>query len=235
MDDAPNYDELAAVLEVLASPTRLRLMRALCTPQQITYIRLPPESGQAGGSPDRAITRQAVRDHLRRLGDFGLVNAGAPSSGAVGSSYSLNHQRLFALIEEIRKLGRLRAPGLRDPGETADLGDLRAGAAPVVGAPHLLVVHGATEGLRFPLPRSGAPRWTLGRRAAHHVVVDWDPYVSSDHLVIMRESAGFAVEDFGSNRNGSSLNFARIPAGRTRIEHGDVLGVGKTLLVFRER
>jgi transcriptional regulator of acetoin/glycerol metabolism len=117
--------------------------------------------------------------------------------------------------------------------------------APEVVAPHLFVV------LECSRPSAGGSRHSLahvqrvvvgrGARRASERMVDEamptlaihlpDSRVSSRHARIVREGAGFVVEDLGS-RNGTRVNGARIEA-PTPVEDGDLVEVGHTILRYR--
>jgi DNA-binding CsgD family transcriptional regulator len=73
---------------------------------------------------------------------------------------------------------------------------------------------------------------TIGRAATNDVALGWDDQVSRVHARLERVGTAWTIVDDGLSRNGSYLNGVRI-AGRKRLEHGDTLRVGGTVLVFR--
>ncbi len=82
----------------------------------------------------------------------------------------------------------------------------------------------------LPVPIAGEP---VGR--------DWfqasgiaDTRVSTSHIVFTRPGGGLFVQDIGS-RNGTWANGAKLTKGeRVPVSDGDILRVGRTLLVYRE-
>jgi pSer/pThr/pTyr-binding forkhead associated (FHA) protein len=77
---------------------------------------------------------------------------------------------------------------------------------------------------------------TIGRSSSCEVCLSWDARVSRRHarleLVGDDPAYDWTVVDDGSSRNGSYLNGLPI-TGRARLQEGDGLSVGRTLLVFR--
>lgn len=73
---------------------------------------------------------------------------------------------------------------------------------------------------------------TIGRAPTNDIPLGWDDKVSRVHTRLERIGDAWTVVDDGLSRNGSFLNGARV-AGRKRLEHGDTLRIGGTLLVFR--
>jgi pSer/pThr/pTyr-binding forkhead associated (FHA) protein len=77
---------------------------------------------------------------------------------------------------------------------------------------------------------------TIGRSSSCDVCLSWDARVSRRHarleLVGDDPTYDWTVVDDGSSRNGSYVNGLRI-TGRARLQDGDGLSVGRTLLVFR--
>lgn len=219
-------DRLAEVLSALASPNRLALLRQLRQPRCVTEIRLPPEEGE-----ERPIARQAVRVHLRKLMDAGVV---APVERGPGASvaYLVNHQRIFAITEEVRALAALRP----DEGavDQPTLDDVRQGRREDV-FPRFLLVRGLHEGRTFPVraPAEGSA-WLVGRKPSASICIDYDPYVSLENTRVTWSGGRYAVESLPSSRNGTTLNFRPVAGGRPEpIHHGDLLGVGRTLLLFQ--
>lgn len=71
----------------------------------------------------------------------------------------------------------------------------------------------------------------IGRMAGNDVVLDWDPEVSRTHAQLERIGGDWVLVDDGLSRNGSTVNAE--PMRRRRLEDGDVLRLGATLLTFR--
>jgi predicted component of type VI protein secretion system len=73
----------------------------------------------------------------------------------------------------------------------------------------------------------------VGRAPACEVQLDYDPYLSGEHCSLERAGEGFAVRDAGS-RNGTWVNWVQLPRrGAQVLKPGDVLGVGRSLLVLQ--
>jgi pSer/pThr/pTyr-binding forkhead associated (FHA) protein len=75
-------------------------------------------------------------------------------------------------------------------------------------------------------------RLTLGRGDACDVAVPWDREASRVHALLERLHEEWSVVDDGGSRNGSFVNGERL-SGRRRLRDGDVLRIGRTLIVFR--
>ncbi len=228
-----DFPKLADFLEALANPGRLELLHILREPRAVSDIELAPSTTDAA-SPDRNITRQAVRKQLARLEEAGLVSRLRGEQGAV-DEHVVNHQMLFALMEELRRVTRLTPTVGPPPSSTMTAG--RADPTrPSTGA-RVVIVHGAHEGRAFPLRPSAAAEgrgWVIGRRARLAVTLDYDPFLSQEHAEIRARGAGFEVIDLPSNKNGTEINWEPVPrGGAAPLRHGDVIGVGRTLLLFR--
>ena len=75
-------------------------------------------------------------------------------------------------------------------------------------------------------------RVTLGRSPENDVSLGWDGEVSRLHAEIERVGEHWLVIDDGVSRNGTFVGNERV-TGRRRLEDGDVVRIGGTLLVFR--
>lgn len=223
-----DYEAIAQALEVLSNPNRLRALRQLLTPRKIGEIELEAQRSGGAGAKGATVSREGVRQHLARLHELGVVQRRDAEGG--GHEYIVDQGRLFALTEDIRQLGRLR-PRERWSRETMH-GGLQ-GRASEPGGPRLVVVHGVEEGQAFGLG-SGQDPWIIGRAPGCEVTVDHDPFVSRENTRIELGGDGFEVSDLPSSRNGTTLNWRPLEAEEpAELEHGDVLGVGRTLLLFR--
>jgi hypothetical protein len=99
------------------------------------------------------------------------------------------------------------------------------------GCPFLLYRDG-DDGQRI-VDLGGAPeRLTIGRSRTNGLVVDWDAEVSRVHATLERLGEEWTLVDDGRSRNGTFLGGERIH-GRTRLNDGDAIGVGRTVIVFR--
>lgn len=217
-----DYGFLERALEALANPVRLRLLAFLVAPHYLEEI-----GAHLGQS------RQGARKHLDALTEAGLVERrpGTRPTGPV-TEYLLNPQGLFLVHDEFGKLGALK-PSSDDAVmvRTRVEGGPR-GASPVAGGPCFHVVGGFAPGLRTALTRRDGPPWTLGRDGRCAVVVGHDPYASNRHAEVRWEQGRHVVVDLAST-NGTQHNWATLPrGGSAALRHGDVVGVGRTLLLF---
>jgi pSer/pThr/pTyr-binding forkhead associated (FHA) protein len=72
---------------------------------------------------------------------------------------------------------------------------------------------------------------SIGREPRSAVRLDWDDEVSRTHALLERIGSAWTLVDDGLSRNGSFVNGRRVQ-GRRRLEDGDAITVGRTLLVF---
>jgi hypothetical protein len=99
------------------------------------------------------------------------------------------------------------------------------------GRPFLLYRDG--DGVQRILDLSSAPeRLTIGRSGSNGVVLEWDDEVSRVHVTLERLGAEWTLVDDGRSTNGTFVDGERIH-GRTRLDDGAVIGVGRSLIVFR--
>lgn len=231
MDGPEDAATLADALRALSTPARIRLLREVRTPKTVTEIVL---RGAAAKGTGRVLARQTVKEHLDRLVGMGLVVArGAERGRGSTREYVVNHQALFSLGEEVRALARLR------PSEAlAGLTRISppAGPAPQRPGPHLVLVKGLDEGQAFDLrpPAAGPADWVIGRRRGLAVSLDFDAFVSSENTRITWDGSRHWVEDLPHSRNGTLLNFRALEKGHPQaLARGDVVGVGRSALVFR--
>ncbi len=229
---------LVESLKALSSENRLELLALLRNPRTIDEIVLTPGPTRAGSRPERPLARQTVREHLEQLVATGIVRVRLTDRhGKRGQQeFVLDRARLFAALEDIRKLGSLTAFVPLDPGDTRVAG--REPEPAWDEGPKLVLVHGVKEGTAFPL-RSELLKegrgWVIGRREGVAVNLSYDPFVSHHHAEILRDGERFRLMDLRTARNGTLVNWHRLPVGgEARLEPGDVIGVGRSLLVFRQ-
>lgn len=230
-----DYDTLADVLTGIAYPMRLELLEMLRFPKFLSEIHLQPRRSWGGETPERPAARQTVQAHLDKLEDAGLVRVEAVPDGArTINRYSVDHTRLYALVEDLRRVSALQPGNALADDATGTLAGGRA--PPTVTGPRLVLVHGLYEGKTFPLTPATATegRWTIGRRRGIAASLDYDPFVSLDNAIVTREGEdAFRVADVDGSKNGTLVNWALLRRGEARLlRPGDVVGVGRSLLTF---
>lgn len=107
--------------------------------------------------------------------------------------------------------------------------DTAPAAEPSSDALHYRDPDGAER--RFSLTEA-TPRLILGRSPRCDLPVPWDGEVSRAHAVLERVGDDWLVADDGMSRNGTYVNGERLTAGR-RLQHGDRVRVGSTVLTYR--
>lgn len=223
------YEHLARLLGALASPTRLALLHQLRTPRLVSDIRAPPSLTRAGEREDRPLARQTVAHHVEQLAAAGLVHR-VPMPDGRGEGYTLHHPALFALLDEVRRLGKLRSV-VGDGG--ADTVEHAPPAIRLPPPPRVVVAYGREDGAAFPLPPTGGGPWRLGRAASCPLRLDHDPWVSGEHAEIARVPGGYVLTDLRS-RNGTWVDWARAEPDRpVPLGPGALIMAGRTLLVFQ--
>jgi DNA-binding transcriptional ArsR family regulator len=234
-----DYEALEAYLKVLGYAGRLRLLSILREPRTLDEIHLAPGRDRGEGTPERSMSRQGVQEHVERLLEAGLLRAGyRRREGRRGArEYVTDPTRLFDVLEELRRACAFNARIALDPLATQRV---REDAVPRwPGGPKLVLVHGVEEGRAFPLlpaaPRESGRGWVIGRASGCHVCIPYDPFVSAENAeIVARPDGAFRLVDIRSARNGTSLNWTRLPVGgEIALHDGDVIGVGRSLLVFR--
>ncbi|HMS61154.1 MAG TPA: FHA domain-containing protein [Solirubrobacteraceae bacterium] len=115
---------------------------------------------------------------------------------------------------------------------------------PTRGAELKRVLEAERRGVAFLLLREGdgplaiheltsdSDALTVGRDTACDIAIPWDAGVSRLHAEITVRAGSVALGDDGLSRNGTWVNGARV-SGRRRLEDGDLVRVGGTLLLFR--
>ncbi len=223
MPDTTDADaNLSRILDALASPTRIAILRELRTPKTLSEIQVR--------TPDRtgALARQTVRQHLDRLTACDLVvGREAVRDYGATTEFVLSHRAVYGLAEEVRALARMRS-AVEIDGDTLSQAQ-QPGRRPT--GPALVVAKGLDEGAIFPLAE-GRDTWVLGRSRACDIVLDFDPFVSAENAVVKRSGDGFLIEDIEGSRNGTRVNFSPLRrGGNAPLHHGDILGLGCSLLV----
>ncbi len=233
-DDAPGSDgefSLEDCLIALASPNRLELVRLLAEPKPLDAIELHPVSEDQRLDHDRVLTRQAVRHHLDRLIDAGLVKRvkAPPGSGRSRQAFVREEAAVHAVAMLLDGL----VDPTRSPGCPArPLGEIER------MCPHLVLVGISPEPLAFQLTRAGRdpPRgWVIGSRPGVAVHLSTDPNVSAEHAELIPKGDGFELLDLRVADAGTYVNGVRLKRGESRqVAHGDILGIAKTQLVLQD-
>lgn len=234
---AVDHERLGQYLRALSVPTRILLLQKLQLPHTPSEITLPPFRRDAGLRGDRALSRQTVETHLRKLEEVGLVRS-RPSrrGGQAVREYLVNEERLFTLVDEVRRLALIRGvamPGMATRSRPATMAkDAAPAEVELPGGPCLVLVSGPYEGKAFAL--AGAGPWVVGRAKDADVSVPYDPFVSARNTELRRDGAGFVARTLPASRNGTTLNWRLLGEGQeARLAAGDTLGVGRSLLVAR--
>lgn len=230
-----DYDGLGEVLSALGYGTRLELLEHLRVPHTVQEIVLTPRRQRGPGAPARTAARQTVQFHIEKLVEAGLVREELVEvDGRAMHRYAVNPQKLYSLVEELRRLSVLRAA--RDAtGEGT--GTLSPGPTPrAVTGPRLVLVHGVYEGKSFPLapPTARDGRWGIGRKRDLAVCLDYDPFVSVESAHVTAAQGRHRLTDEVSSKNGTWLNWELLERGATvELTAGDIVGVGRSLLCYR--
>lgn len=235
-------DEIESTLKALASRNRLRLVEELRRPKTVEEIDLTPADPGDGddgqGASDRQLTRQGVRHHLSRLEEAGLLRTSTRSEdeGRDRQEHVIDEATVFALLEELRDLV---APGTDVPLEPfqteAGRGDVEETWEP---GPKLVLLGGVRSDRVFHLqeidPIEAPERgWVIGRSPEAQISLQYDPYLSAQNTELVRERDSFQVIALRTSRNGTVLNDRRLkPGSEERLEHGDVIRVGCSAMVF---
>jgi pSer/pThr/pTyr-binding forkhead associated (FHA) protein len=115
------------------------------------------------------------------------------------------------------------------------MGDVAGPSAPQEQAPSCpLLRYADADGTSAEHLLTGATtRVTIGRAPENDLALTWDAEVSRLHATLEWIGGAWTVTDDGLSRNGTYVNGERI-AGRRRLQAGDAVRVGQTLLAFRE-
>jgi DNA-binding transcriptional ArsR family regulator len=231
------WQNVAACFKALAHPNRLKLLEELARPRTVREIELHPARD---GERDRVLTTQGVRHHLRQLEECGLVRV-ADSRQLEGTNftYESDPRRLFQAAE----LALALASGARArewPRNGNGNGSGSRGHTPRgndVSGPRLTLCHGVDSGRVFSLRRADLPGedlgWVIGNGAEAHVSLEYDRDVASHHCEILPTSDGFELLDLRASSGSTHLNWERRQrGGEAELAHGDMIGVGRSLLLF---
>jgi DNA-binding MarR family transcriptional regulator len=217
-----DFAALARDLRPLSYEKRLELLHFLMRPHYLEEI-----------ASHLHMARQAAQKHIDQLLEIGVIKKqpGRRETGPV-VEYVVVPQRLFALSEEFSKLGVLKPLAMEEALSRTQVVTKNPRALAAPAGPALVMVHGMKTGNAFRLAPGTGP-WTIGRDADRTIHIDYDPYVSNRHAEVALRNGQFVLVDTFST-NGTFLNWERLPrGGEVALNPGDVVGVGKSLLVFR--
>lgn len=203
---------LASHLGLFADASTLALLQSLGRGK--TAEEMARESGVALGEAER---------RLAPLVDAGFVALG-------DGRYRLVPERMFAVHEGLYRLAS-QPPAREEELPTSLLPRPPSDIASRAPEPRLLVLNGPHLGQSLPLLERARSR--VGREKACDLRLEFDPYVSGEHAEIVREGNRTAVVDLFSH-NGTYVNWVRVSPGSTQsLKPGDVIGLGRSLLVFQ--
>lgn len=229
-----DYGGLAASLRAIGSAARLEILDQLRVPKTVSEIRIAPQRGETESGTDRLAARQTIQNHLDKLVEAGLVREeGLQMGERTLRQYHVNLPRLYLVVEELRRLSTRYAGLPAGDDSTHTLHGIAR--PPQAGGPRLVLVHGVLEGKTFALTHgpSQPAAWTIGRARGLPISLDYDPLVSSEHAIIEAAPKGHTLTDLPASRNGTYLNWRQLPKGEpTPLAAGDVIGVGRSLLVY---
>jgi DNA-binding MarR family transcriptional regulator len=217
-----DFAALARDLAPLSYEKRLELLHFLMRPHYLEEI-----------ATHLHMARQAAQKHIDQLLEIGVIRKqpGRRESGPV-VEYVIMPQRVFALSEEFAKLGVLKPLESEEALLRTQVVTKAPKAGGALAGPALLMVHGMKTGSVYRLSPGTGP-WTMGRDADRTICVDYDPFVSNRHAELQLRNGQYVLLDTFST-NGTFLNWMKLDRGAEMLlTPGDVIGVGKSLLVFR--
>jgi FHA domain-containing protein len=74
---------------------------------------------------------------------------------------------------------------------------------------------------------------TIGRREEADIAIPWDPELSRLHAQLELHAGEWTISDDGLSQNGTWVNGVRL-AGRRRLNDGDLVRAGRTMIVYRD-
>lgn len=217
-----DFAQLAKDLDPLGNEKRLELLHFLTRPHYLEEI-----------ASHLKMARQAAQKHIDQLLEVGVIKKqpGRRDSGPV-VEYVVVPQRLFSIGEEFSKLGVLKPESEQPELYRTQVTNRDPRATQGVMGPGLWIVHGMKSGRAMRLFPGSGP-WTIGRDADRTLCLDYDPFVSNRHAEVQLKSNEYSVVDAFST-NGTFVNWERLGRGASKaLKPGDVVGVGKSVLVFR--
>lgn len=210
---------MAALLRPLANAMRIRMLRYLIQPHHLEEV-----------ASHFHLSRQGARKHLDKLVAIGVLERREDRGSRHVTEYMLRPQALFLIYNEFEKLGHWRP---RDAGHGPTLPGREGRLAPAQPVEACVwLMRGVGAGRQSRVARNTGYPWVVGRDRACALPLDYDPYISARHAEIRWDGRQFRLLDLKS-RNGTSHNWAPLPRGAEAfLRHGDVIGVGESVLLF---
>lgn len=241
--DKVDTERLSNVLSTLGNRQRLDILRQLTTPKNVSEIDAFREEDKNGEARQVPLTRQAILSHIDKLEDVGLVDTRvAQGEGSHTKEYFTREDHLFMVLEEVRTLGNLAMDSATSGVPDRTLVQKSEPEAPETedALAQLILIRGIREGRVFGLNSKAEPmQWWIGRERQVgdervDVPLEYDLFISRKHAVLSYEDKRFLLRD-AESLNGTVVNWNRELRGGEEIEleHGDVIGVGRSLLLFR--
>lgn len=242
--DKVDTERLATVLSALGNRQRLDILRQLTTPRNVGEIDAYREETEDGETRQVPMTRQAILSHIDKLEDVGLVETRvAKGEGSHTKEYFTREDHLFMVLEEVRTLGNLAMDSASEgvPDRTLVQRTEPETPEPADALAQLILIRGIREGRVFPLHSKSDPmQWYIGRERQVgeekvEVPLEYDLFISRKHAVLTYEDDGTFLLRDAESLNGTVVNWNHEVRGgeEVEIEHGDVIGVGRSLLLFR--
>ncbi len=242
-------ERLSAVLSALGNRQRLDILRQLTTPRNVSEIAAFREEkskeDEAGDGRQVRLTRQAILGHIDKLQEVGLVDTRvAQGEGSHTKEYFTREDHLFMILEEVRTLGNLAMEATTEAVPDRTL--VRRVEPPTQeredSLAQLILIRGIREGRTFPLHAKSEPmQWWIGRERVVgdekvDVPLEYDLFISRKHAVLSFEDKEFKLRD-AESLNGTIVNWREEMRGgeEVALQHGDVIGVGRSLLLFSTR
>lgn len=219
-----DFEKLTTYLKALAHPARLELLWRLRIPAAPGDITIRPRRRDEGLSPERPMSRQSIMEHVEQLEEVGVLNR------VEEAQFVTSAQHVFAIVEDLRKLTAIETSLPVDVDSTMAQAGSNAHEAWPPG-PKLVAVGGPWEGRAFPL--AGAGPWGIGRASTQHVALTYDPFASGESARVVREGNAWRLEAISGARNPPRVNFSPVDKPRV-VRAGDIIGVGRSLLVFQD-
>jgi hypothetical protein len=128
--------------------------------------------------------------------------------------------------------------------EASTTQEIPAGPRPISPRELQAILHAEREGTPFLVYRDAEgvqrllrltkdyPELGIGRNPAADLPITWDDEVSGLHAQLEQSAGEHTLVDDGLSRNGSFVNGERV-RGRRRLQDGDMLRFGRTVMLFR--